>query len=264
VKVSIVTISYNQAEFLERAIRSIIKQDYDYLEYIVVDPGSTDGSRDIIERYRSKITKVIYEKDSGPADGLNKGFSYATGDVFGFINADDELLPGSLQMVSNYFNKKQDIDVVCGSGYIIDADDRKIKKLLPTCFTSRLYAYGAVTFLQQSTFFRKKAFLVTEGFNKDNRSCWDGELLCDMAMHHQKFGILYEDFALFRIHESSISGSGRMNEVYMKDSNLIFRKVVGRGKNSLDKLLAIIYLLEKWIMNPRVTIFRIFTYLGLN
>ena len=263
-KVSIVTISYNQAEFLEKAILSILEQDYHDVEYIVVDPGSTDGSRDIIERYRRKITKVIYEEDSGPADGLNKGFSHVTGEVLGFINADDALLPGSLQVVSNYFNKNQDIDVVCGSGFIIDAEDRVIKRLLPTHFSKRLYAYGAVTFLQQSTFFRRGAFLSAGGFNKENRTCWDGELFSDMAAHHQKFGILYEDLALFRIYESSISGSGRLNEIYVKDRNRIFIKAIGRERNSLDKLLAKIYRLEKWILNPRVTFSRILTRLGFN
>ena len=83
-KFSIVTISYNQAQFLEQAIRSVIEQDYPDVEYIVVDPGSTDGSREIIERYRDRIDRIIFEPDKGPADGLNKGFAQATGDVFGF------------------------------------------------------------------------------------------------------------------------------------------------------------------------------------
>ena len=95
-RVSIVTISFNQAAFLERAIRSVVEQNYPLVEYIVVDPGSTDGSRDIIEKYRSRISKIIYEKDSGPANGLNKGFEAASGEIFGYINADDAYLPGAL------------------------------------------------------------------------------------------------------------------------------------------------------------------------
>lgn len=88
-KISVVTVSYNQAQFLERAIRSIVEQNQEDLEYIVIDPGSTDESRDIIERYRSNIAKIVYEPDSGPAEGLNKGFFHATGEVPGLINADD-------------------------------------------------------------------------------------------------------------------------------------------------------------------------------
>ena len=74
-RVSIVTISFNQEKFLERTIRSVLAQDYPEIEYIVVDPGSTDGSRDIIERYRDRIAHVIFEPDKGPSDGLNKGFA---------------------------------------------------------------------------------------------------------------------------------------------------------------------------------------------
>ena len=68
--VSIVTISFNQAEFVERTILSVLAQDYPSIEYIVVDPGSTDGSRDIIERYRSRISQVIFRPDLGAADGF--------------------------------------------------------------------------------------------------------------------------------------------------------------------------------------------------
>jgi hypothetical protein len=83
-----------------------------------------------------------------------------------------------------------------------------------------------------------------------------------MAVHDRKFGVLHEDLALFRIHDSSISGSGRLNETYMKDCNRIFAKTMGREMNSLDRLRVRLYRLEKWIMNPRVTVFRIFSRLG--
>src|ERR1039458_1375445 len=94
-RVSIVTISFNQAEFIERTILSVLTQDYLDIEYIVVDPGSTDGSRDIIERYRSRISKIILRPDRGAADGLNNGFAEATGEIFGFLNSDDLLRPGA-------------------------------------------------------------------------------------------------------------------------------------------------------------------------
>jgi glycosyltransferase involved in cell wall biosynthesis len=263
-KISIVTISYNQAQFLEQAIRSIVEQDHEDLEYILVDPGSTDVSREIVERYRSKITKIVYEPDSGPSDGLNKGFSHAKGEILGFINADDSLLPGAVQKVSSYFEKNPHIDVVCGCGFIIDAENRIIERLVPTRFSKRLYAYGAVTFLQQGTFFRRSAFLEARGFNKENRTCWDGELLLEMAINGRTFGIIYEDIALFRIHRGSISGSGRLNETYRNDCNRLFIKTMGREMSLLDKLLSKIYRLEKWIMNPRVTLSRVIKRLEVN
>ncbi|MDP1663604.1 MAG: glycosyltransferase family 2 protein [Methylobacter sp.] len=261
-KISIVTISYNQVQFLERAICSIIQQDYDDLEYIVVDPGSTDGSRDIIERNRAKMAKVIYEPDRGPADGLNKGFSHASGDILGFINADDALLPGALRKVADYFERNPQADVVCGSGFKVDAVDRVIKRMMPTRFSKRLFIYGAVTLFQQGVFFRKSAFVETRGFNKDNRTCWDGELLLDMAINGRKFGVLYEDVATFRIHETSISGSGRLVELYRNDCNRLFMKAMRREMNVLDRLLIPIYRLEKWLINPQATLARIIWAVG--
>jgi glycosyltransferase involved in cell wall biosynthesis len=78
-KISIVTISYNQAGFIAECIESVLAQDYHNFEYIIVDPGSTDGSREIIARYSDRISLIVLDPDNGPADGLNKGFSLAFG-----------------------------------------------------------------------------------------------------------------------------------------------------------------------------------------
>ena len=101
-KISIVTISYNQEKYLRECIESILNQKDCELEYIVVDPGSTDGSRELIESYGDRILHV-FERDNGPADGLNKGFAKATGDIYGFINSDDYLLPQALHHISQFF-----------------------------------------------------------------------------------------------------------------------------------------------------------------
>src|SRR4029077_1447448 len=111
-RVSIVTISFNQGKFLERAIRSVLEQDYEDIEYIVVDPGSTDRSREIIERYRSRISRVILDPDKGPADGLNKGFAVASGDIYGYINADDAYLPGAITKAIASFQARPQADVI--------------------------------------------------------------------------------------------------------------------------------------------------------
>ena len=86
-KFSIVTISYNQGRYLKQCIESVLSQKNVDIEYIIVDPGSSDNSREIINSY--KEIKKIYKKDKGPADGLNNGFKIATGDFFGFINSPD-------------------------------------------------------------------------------------------------------------------------------------------------------------------------------
>ena len=88
-KFSVVTVSFNQRQYLEEALTSVLEQDYPAIEYIVVDPGSTDGSRELIESFRDRLASIVFEADQGAADGLNKGFQRASGDIFGFLNSDD-------------------------------------------------------------------------------------------------------------------------------------------------------------------------------
>ena len=114
-KISVVTISYNQKKYLKECIDSVLSQDYKNIEYIVVDPGSTDGSLEVIDSYGSKIIKV-YGKDKGPSDGLNNGFFRATGDIFYFINSDDVLMPGVFQLVSKLFTNDPQLMLILGEG----------------------------------------------------------------------------------------------------------------------------------------------------
>ena len=95
-RISIVTPSFNQAQFLEETIRSVLLQGYPNLEYLVIDGGSSDGSAEIIRRYAPWLSYSVSERDRGQAHAINKGFARATGDLIGWINSDDTLLPGAL------------------------------------------------------------------------------------------------------------------------------------------------------------------------
>ncbi len=109
-KISIVTPSFNQAEFIEETIRSVICQGYPNLEYIIIDGGSSDGSVEIIKKYENYITYWESEPDQGQAHAINKGISRITGDIFGWINSDDMLLPGSLSIIGcNHKNNEDKI-----------------------------------------------------------------------------------------------------------------------------------------------------------
>lgn len=248
-KFSIVTISYNQAAFLRACIDSVLSQQYPDLEYIVVDPGSTDGSRAIIESYGERVVRV-FEPDRGPADGLNRGFAAATGDLFGFLNSDDTLLPGALSAVAGRFAKGH-TEVVSGGGYIIDGDGNIIRKVAPSRMTPWLYAHGAVTVFQQGTFFAAYAFRQAGGFNADNTTCWDGELLLDMAIQGARFAVIPERLANFRLHSSSISGSGRLTVRYLEDCDRLFRKATGRARRPWDMALDQVAMLGKFVLDPK-------------
>lgn len=256
-KISIITISYNQAQFLERAIRSVADQDHDDVEYIVVDPGSTDGSRDIIEGYRDKIAKIIYEADRGPADGLNKGFAEAHGEIFGFLNSDDVLEPGALSRVVQYFEAHPDVDVISGHSWIIDAEGNVKRRFFSDRYSLRMAAYGASILSQASTFFRAEAFRRAGGFNIENRSTWDGELFIDMALAGARFSLVPAYLSRFRIHAEGITGSGKLHVLHKLHRERLFRKIKGREPNSLDHLLELGARLWRKFLNPSDTIERL-------
>ena len=119
-RITIVMPSLNQGAFIDQAIESVLRQDYRAVELIVVDGASRDGPIAVLEKHHASLT-CISERDRGPAHALNKGFALATGDILGFLNADDMLLPGSLTKVAREFAAHADADVVSGHGYLADA-----------------------------------------------------------------------------------------------------------------------------------------------
>jgi len=240
-RISVVTLSFNQRAFLRGALESILQQEYPDLDYFVVDPGSTDGSRELIRDYAKSLSHIILEPDAGAADGLNKGFALASGEVLGFLNADDLLYPGSLQRVADFFRDNPDCDVAFGNGFKIDAEGRPLRHFKARNFTVDGYLYGGSEWLQQSTFFRADAFRRSPGFNVQNRTSWDGELFVTMVSQGAKVGYIDCDLGAFRIHQESISGSGRMDELYLKDCRRVFRQVQGREWNAADSARRFVY-----------------------
>lgn len=120
-KISIVTPSYNQAPFLEATMRSVLLQRYPNLEYIVNDGNSTDGSQAIIEKYSDHLAFWRSQKDDGHAAAVHDGLERATGDILGFLNSDDVLMPGALETVVRAFRDQPSIDVIYSNRLIIDA-----------------------------------------------------------------------------------------------------------------------------------------------
>ncbi len=258
-RISIVTISYNQAHFLRECIDSVLSQDHQDVEYIVVDPGSTDGSREIIESYGERVIRV-FEADDGPADGLNKGFGLATGDVFGFVNSDDKLAPGALTCVAGAFDSKPTVDVIMGCGHFIDAYGRAQRRVVPSRFTPWLCVHGAVTIFQQGTFFRRASFERVCGFNPNNTIAWDGELFLDMALSGARFARIADNLAFFRIHGSSITGSGghsNTNQGYRLYHRRVLLKATGHPRKRIDWLLDKVARLAKYASDPTYLVNRI-------
>jgi glycosyltransferase involved in cell wall biosynthesis len=249
-KFSIVTISFNQREFLERTIRSVIEQRGVEVEYIIVDAGSTDGSRDIIEAYRPHFAHVVLERDEGPGDGLNKGFALATGDVFGFLNSDDTLEPGALAEVAAWLEQHRDVDVVSGHAWVTDRHDSRLRRVWSEPFERLSVAYGAAIQVQPSTFIRRTAYLATGGFNPKNRSCWDSELMVDLYLAGARFGLIDKFLSCYRLHEVSITNSGALEDQTRAWSALRFSRLMGRAPVGADRFVRLAFRAAKHAFGP--------------
>ena len=113
-KLSIITVVKNSKINIEKTIKSVLEQDYKNLEYIIIDGNSDDGTLEILNRYKDKISLIISEKDQGIWDAMNKGIKLAKGNIIGFLNSGDIYYPDALHTVNRYFLSK-DIDFIFGS-----------------------------------------------------------------------------------------------------------------------------------------------------
>ena len=121
-RVSIVTPSYNQGQFLEQTILSVLNQDYEDIEYMVVDGASTDNSLKFIEKYANRLAWWVSEPDSGQPEAVNKGWRKARGEIIGWLNSDDLFLPGTVSRFVKAFEEHPEAGIVFGDAYSIDAD----------------------------------------------------------------------------------------------------------------------------------------------
>jgi len=127
--VSIITPSFNQSAYLEQTMLSVLNQDYQRIEYIVIDGASTDGSVDIIRKYKGKLAYWVSEKDNGQADAINKGFARATGDVVAWLNSDDTYLPGTVRAAVKVFDENPDVVLVYGNMLAVDEHGKTFNTL---------------------------------------------------------------------------------------------------------------------------------------
>lgn len=158
-KISIVTVNYNQAAYLEETILSVLNQNYPNLEYIIVDGGSTDGSVDIIKKYEARLAGWISEKDEGQYHALQKGFDKCTGEIMAWINSDDIYVPNSFFAVAEIFNAFPDISWLMGIPREYTAQGSMISRItLPWGRWSkyRFYTFDFQFVQQESTFWKRE------------------------------------------------------------------------------------------------------------
>jgi glycosyltransferase involved in cell wall biosynthesis len=210
-KISIITPSYNQGQFLEQTIQSVLGQNYPSLEYVVIDGGSTDRTIEILSKYENYLY-WISERDRGQSHALNKGLRKTSGEIIGFLNADDLYEPGALWAVGEYFMCHSDSAWLTGKCRIIDQNGRDVRMLIS------LYKYAwlclgisAALFLlnylsQPATFWTRE--IVERVGSFDETLCYTMDY--DYWLRLRKtYELIFLDrsLACFRIHPASKSGS---------------------------------------------------------
>jgi glycosyltransferase involved in cell wall biosynthesis len=213
--ISIVTPSYNQGEFLEATIISVLSQKGDFhLDYLVIDGGSSDRSpyiiRDFAERLERKEWPVrchgiryrwVSEKDGGQTDALAKGFRHAEGNILAWLNSDDTYLPGAFQAVAAHFRRNPAVGLIYGDAHYSDSDGEIVGR-----YPVEDYELGKLAYFnfmcQPSTFFRKEAFESVGGLDASLEYVMDYDLFVRIA---KRFSCCYlpQSLAMYRLHETS-------------------------------------------------------------
>lgn len=201
-KISIVTPSYNQVEFLERTILSVLNQNYPNLEYIIIDGGSKDGSVEIIKKYEKYISFWVSEPDNGQANALNKGFSIATGELVGWQNSDDIFLPYSFVNVANAYQQNKNIDLFFGNILFLNEIDEIINDLRFVPFNYYSLLYEGTVLSNQAAFWKRELFEKYGFFNEKYQFCMDYEFWVRIG-NNCKFHFIHEYLGGFRLHRTS-------------------------------------------------------------
>ncbi len=177
-KISIVTPSFNQGQFLEYTLKSVLDQNYPNLEYFVIDGGSTDNSVEIIKKYSDKITDWVSEKDEGHGNALNKGFRRSTGEIMAWINSDDLYFPGTFRFVAEVFNRFPHVNWIVGlNSFIRNSSVFRVEKIYKNKYD---YMLGDFKWIQQESVFWRRSLWEKAGgnINEDYKFMIDGELWC--------------------------------------------------------------------------------------
>lgn len=214
-KISIITPSFNQAEFLERTLCSILDQGYPDLEYIVIDGGSTDGSVDIIRRYESQLAYWVSEKDRGQAHAINKGLQRATGEWVAWQNSDDTFYPGSFCQLAETALKNPSADLIIGNMNLIDREDRILRDIKYVRPTYRGLLAEGMVLTNQAAFWRRCVHEKIGYLDEDLDCGFDYEWFLRLLQDERQAAHVNAAWGALRMHEET--KTSRRQEVFERE-----------------------------------------------
>jgi len=269
-KISIVTPTYNSLSNLKQTHKSIADQQHAEFEHIIIDGNSTDGTQEWLKvngnAIKSESTvnsssflypsldesiydvaankdaefQYISEADSGIYDALNKGFKKATGDIFAWLNSDEQYLPGTLKLVTDFFNKQPDVDVLFGSMLMVDDDGELLafRKAMPMRLsflrTSYLYNFSC------AMFFRKELFIKLNGFNSEYKAGADMDFVYRAINEKAKTRNIGHFLSTFIYHDENIS-----SQKWAADEHAVIANMIGIKSKPCRALINCLRLLDK-------------------
>lgn len=220
-RISIVIPSYNSSDFIEKSLLSVVNQGYPNYQIIVVDGCSSDDTSRILSNYSNYIDHCITEPDSGQSEALNKGFKFADGDIFCWLNADDLFMPDAFFSISRKFTENKNARIIFGDWITIDPDDYFIKYFYAFDFSLNHFAYEGFTMNSQACFWKAEVHKRFGQFSEDLHRTMDYEMLLRFGINegNNAFVRIPEPLACFRQHDNQKTGSS--NKVMLEEHTKI-------------------------------------------
>jgi len=246
-KISIVTPSYNQGCYIEKTLRSVLEQGYPNLEYFVQDGSSADGTVEVLRRYDGKLSGWVSERDTGQSQAINRGFSQTSGEIMGWLNSDDLLLPNTLNTIADYFSQHPEIDVIYGNRLLIDQSGMEIGRWILPGHDDNVLSWA--DFIPQETlFWRRRVWdKVGSGIDESFRFAMDWDLIVRFRGVGAKFAHIPSFLGAFRIHESQKT-SAAINEVGYQEMDRIRLRELGRVPTKVELRKALLPYITKHVM----------------
>jgi glycosyltransferase involved in cell wall biosynthesis len=208
-KISIIMPSFNQASFIRLAIDSVLEQSYPNVELIVIDGGSSDGTREILESYGDRIKHWVSEPDGGQSDALNKALQQVTGDLVGWMNADDFYLPGAFKAVMDAANDSPEKTCFHGDTIIVDTDDVTVSRQISFPFSLKQHCYEGFHVFTQAFFVRRLVFDEGYRFQENLHRTMDYHFFAYLGANYfnNAFQLVPKTLGAFRCHPDQKTGA---------------------------------------------------------